>query len=143
MLDSAPGILQSGVLMTALSVRGCATPGTAANAPATPCTVSDTCTPHFRQRRDVSGTPDLSIGRNYDAHAIEMVSQTPPARRVSFFQKPAGAIQVVAPGRVTDHSGPPIRKKHHYKVDLVAALSKVARALSASRCQKKLHPAQG
>ena len=84
MLDSAPGILQSSVLITALSVRGCATPGTAANAPATPCTVSETCTPHFRQRRDVSGTPDLSIGRNYDAHAIEMVSQTPPARRLSF-----------------------------------------------------------
>ena len=42
---SKRGLLQSGALMTAGAVIGCATPGTAANAPATPFSVPDTYVP--------------------------------------------------------------------------------------------------
>ena len=63
------GLLQSGALMTAGALIGCATPGTAANAPATPFAVANIYTP-------IAGSSDMfpvrriyCIGRNYAAHA--------------------------------------------------------------------------
>ncbi|MEO6017746.1 MAG: FAA hydrolase family protein, partial [Polaromonas sp.] len=80
---SKRGLLQSGALMTAGALVGCATPGTAANAPATPFTVPDTYVP-------IAGSSEMfpvrriyCIGRNYAAHAIEMGSD--PSREPPFF----------------------------------------------------------
>src|SRR5207245_6882250 len=106
---------------TAGAVVGCATPGTAANAPATPFTVPDTYVP-------IAGSSEMfpvrriyCIGRNYAAHAIEMGSD-PTREPPFFFQKPTDAIQVVPPGQVADHPYPALTKNYHYEVKLVAAL---------------------
>jgi fumarylpyruvate hydrolase len=120
---SKRGLLKSGALMTAGAVAGCAIPGTAANAPATPFTVADTYLP-------IAGSSELfpvrriyCIGRNYAAHAIEMGSD--PTRELPFFfQKPTDAIQVVAPGTVADHPYPTLTKNYHYEVEPVVALSR-------------------
>ncbi len=61
------------------------------------------------------------IGRNYAAHAREMGSD-PTREPPFFFQKPADAIQFVAPGSVADHPYPSLTKNYHYEVELVAAL---------------------
>jgi fumarylpyruvate hydrolase len=80
---SKRGILQTGALMATGAIVGCATPGTAANAPATPFTVAETYIP-------IAGSAEMfpvrriyCIGRNYAAHAIEMGSD-PTASRPSF-----------------------------------------------------------
>ena len=64
------GLLQSGALMAAGAMAGCATLGNAANAPATPFAVADTYVP-------IAGSPEMFLvrriyctGRNYAAHAI-------------------------------------------------------------------------
>jgi fumarylpyruvate hydrolase len=61
------------------------------------------------------------IGRNYAAHALEMGSD-PTREPPFFFQKPTDAIQVIAPGTVTDHAYPSLTKNYHYEVELVVAL---------------------
>lgn len=108
------GLLQSGALMTAGAVVGCATPGIAANAPATPFTVADTYVP-------IAGSTEMfpvrriyCIGRNYAAHAIEMGSD-PSRESPFFFQKPTDAIQVVPPGKVADHAYPTLTKNYHLR----------------------------
>jgi len=126
------GLLKSGALMTAGAVVGCVTPGSAANAPATPFTVADTYLP-------IAGSSEMfpvrriyCIGRNYAAHAIEMGSD--PTRELPFFlQKPTDAIQVVLPGQVADHSYPTMTKNYHYEVELVAALSRGGRNIPIDR----------
>ena len=61
------------------------------------------------------------IGRNYAAHAREMGSD-PTREPPFFFQKPADAVQAVAPGEVADHPYPPLTRNYHYEVELVAFL---------------------
>jgi 2-keto-4-pentenoate hydratase/2-oxohepta-3-ene-1,7-dioic acid hydratase in catechol pathway len=71
------------------------------------------------------------IGRNYAGHAREMGSD--PAREPPFFfQKPADAIQFVAPGAVGEHPYPPLTKNYHHEVELVVALGKGGRDVPAS-----------
>ena len=126
------GLLQSGALMTVGAVVGCATPGTAANAPATPFKVSDTYIP-------IAGSSEMfpvrriyCIGRNYAAHAIEMGSD-PTREPPFFFQKPTDAIQVVPVGKVADHPYPSLTKNYHYEVELVAALHKGGRNIPTDK----------
>ena len=123
---SKRGILQTGALMATGAVVGCATPGSAANAPATPFAVAGTYIP-------IAGTAEMfpvrriyCIGRNYAAHAIEMGSD-PSREPPFFFQKPTDAIQVVPPGTVADHPYPTLTKNYHYEVELVAALARGGR----------------
>ena len=120
------GLLQSGALMTAGAVIGCATPSTASNTPATPFAVPNTYVP-------IAGSSEMfpvrriyCIGRNYAAHAIEMGSD-PTREPPFFFQKPTDAIQLVPPGKVVDHAYPSLTKNYHYEVELVAALHKGGR----------------
>jgi fumarylpyruvate hydrolase len=61
------------------------------------------------------------IGRNYAAHAREMGSD-PTREPPFFFQKPADAIQYVAPSTTADHPYPSLTKNYHYEIELVAAL---------------------
>ena len=72
------------------------------------------------------------IGRNYAAHAREMGSD-PTREPPFFFQKPTDAIQNVAAGSVADHPYPTLTKNYHYEVELVAALSKGGRNISADQ----------
>lgn len=123
---SKRGILQTGALMTAGAVVGCATPGTAANAPATPFTVPETYVPIAGSAEVFPVRRIYCIGRNYAAHAIEMGSD-PTREPPFFFQKPTDAIQVVPPGKVADHPYPTLTKNYHYEVELVAALAKGGR----------------
>ena len=50
-----------------------------------------------------------------------------------FFQKPADAIQFVAPGGVTDHPYPTLTRNYHYEVELVAALNKGGRSIPINK----------
>jgi fumarylpyruvate hydrolase len=120
------GLLQSGMLMTAGAVVGCAAPGNAANGPATPFTVPLTYVPIAGTSEQFPVRRIYCIGRNYAAHAIEMGSD-PTREPPFFFQKPTDAIQFVAPGQVVDHRYPSLTKNYHYEVELVAALSRGGR----------------
>ena len=82
---SKRGLLQSGALMTAGAVVGCATPGVAANAPATPFTVPETYVPIAGSNEMFPVRRIYCIGRNYAAHAIEMGSD--PTREPPFFSR--------------------------------------------------------
>jgi 2-keto-4-pentenoate hydratase/2-oxohepta-3-ene-1,7-dioic acid hydratase in catechol pathway len=119
---SKRGFLQSGALMATGAVVGCATPGTAANAPATPFAVPATYIPIAGSTQQFPVRRIYCIGRNYAAHAIEMGSD-PTREPPFFFQKPTDAIQIVPPGTVVDHPYPSLTKNYHYEVELVAALS--------------------
>ncbi len=69
------------------------------------------------------------IGRNYAAHAREM--GTDPTREPPFFfQKPADAVQPVAPGVVGDHSYPSLTQNYHYEVEMVAFLKSGGRDIA-------------
>jgi len=72
------------------------------------------------------------IGRNYAAHAREMGSD-PTREPPFFFQKPSDAIQYVAPGTTADHPYPTLTKNYHYEIELVAALDKGGRNVSADQ----------
>lgn len=135
---SKRGLLQSGALMTAGALVGCAIPGTAANAPATPFRVAETYVP-------IAGSAEMfpvrriyCIGRNYAAHAIEMGSD-PTREPPFFFQKPTDAIQVVPPGQVIDHAYPTLTKNYHYEVELVAALSKGGRNIAMDKALEHVY----
>jgi len=119
---SKRGFLQTSALMATGAVVGCATPGTAANAPATPFAVPATTIPIAGRTEQFPVRRIYCIGRNYAAHAIEMGSD-PTREPPFFFQKPTDAIQVVPPGMVADHPYPSLTKNYHYEVELVAALS--------------------
>ena len=119
---SKRGFLQTSALMATGAVVGCATPGTAAVAPATPFAVPATTIPIAGSTEQFPVRRIYCIGRNYAAHAIEMGSD-PTREPPFFFQKPTDAIQVVPPGTVADHPYPSLTKNYHYEVELVAALS--------------------
>jgi fumarylpyruvate hydrolase len=72
------------------------------------------------------------VGRNYAAHAIERGSD-PNREPPFFFQKPTDAIQLVPQGATIDHAYPPITKNYHYEVELVAALGKGGRNITADK----------
>lgn len=123
MADSSKrGFLQTSALMATGAVVGCATPGTAAVAPATPFAVPATYIPIAGSTEQFPVRRIYCIGRNYAAHAIEMGSD-PSREPPFFFQKPTDAIQFVRPGTVADHPYPSLTKNYHYEVELVAALS--------------------
>ncbi len=69
------------------------------------------------------------IGRNYAAHAREMGSD-PTREPPFFFQKPADAVQAVAPGEVAGHPYPPLTQNYHYEVELVAFLKSGGRDIN-------------
>lgn len=70
------------------------------------------------------------VGQNYAAHAREM--GVDPARESPvFFQKPADAVQPVAPGSVVAHAYPPLTAEYHPEVELVVALGAGGRDLPA------------
>ena len=119
---SKRGFLQTSALMATGAVVGCATPGTAANAPVAPFAVPATTIPIAGSTEQFPVRRIYCIGRNYAAHAIEMGSD-PTREPPFFFQKPTDAIQVVPPGTVADHPYPSLTKNYHYEVELVAALS--------------------
>lgn len=103
------------------ALAGCALPGSAANAPATPFSVAGTHIPIVGSDMKFPVRRIYCIGRNYAAHAREMGSD-PSREPPFFFQKPTDAIQNVAPGTVADHPYPTLTKNYHYEVELVAAL---------------------
>lgn len=70
------------------------------------------------------------VGRNYAAHAREMGSD-PTREPPFFFQKPTDAIQYVAVGTIADHPYPSLTKNYHYEIELVAALKRGGRNISA------------
>ena len=72
------------------------------------------------------------IGRNYAAHAREMGAD-PTREAPFFFQKPTDAIQIVPPGATVNHPYPTLTNNYHYEVELVAALGKGGRNVSADR----------
>jgi 2-keto-4-pentenoate hydratase/2-oxohepta-3-ene-1,7-dioic acid hydratase in catechol pathway len=124
--------LQTAAAMSVGAVAGCATPGTASNAPKTPFTVAATYIPIAGTDMKFQVRRIYCIGRNYAAHAREMGSD-PTREPPFFFQKPTDAIQNVAPGTVADHPYPTLTKNYHYEVELVAALSKGGRNIAVDQ----------
>ena len=78
------------------------------------------------------------IGRNYAAHAREMGSD-PTREPPFFFQKPADAVQFVAPGTVGDHPYPTLTRNYHYEVELVAALKSGGRNIPADQALEHVY----
>jgi fumarylpyruvate hydrolase len=78
------------------------------------------------------------IGRNYAAHAREMGSD-PTREPPFFFQKPTDAVQVVMPGKVTDHPYPPLTNNYHYEVELVAALQSGGKNIPAPKALEHVY----
>ena len=126
------GFLQSGALMATGAVVGCATPGTAAIAPATPFAVPATYIPIAGSTEQFPVRRIYCIGRNYAAHAIEMGSD-PTREPPFFFQKPTDAIQHVPAGTVADHPYPSLTKNYHYEAELVAVLGKGGRNIPVEK----------
>ncbi len=123
---SKRGLLQTGGLMAAGAVVGCATPGVAQSRVKTPFDVSDTFIPIVGSDEMFPVRRIYCIGRNYAAHAREMGSD-PNREPPFFFQKPTDAIQHVPAGMVADHPYPTLTKNYHYEAELVAALGKGGR----------------
>jgi len=71
---SKRGLLQSGGLMTAGALLGCAAPGTAQNTVKTPFAVAATTLPIVGSEEVFPVRRIYCIGRNYAAHAREMGS---------------------------------------------------------------------
>ena len=72
------------------------------------------------------------VGRNYAAHAREMGSD-PTREPPFFFQKPTDAIQLVPQGVTIDHPYPSMTKNYHYEVELVAAIGRRGKNISADK----------
>ena len=70
------------------------------------------------------------IGRNYPEHAREMGSD-PTREPPFFFQKPADAVQYVAPGTTADHPYPTLTKNYHHEIELIAFLKSGGRDIKA------------
>lgn len=62
------------------------------------------------------------VGRNYEAHAVEMGGGGREAP--FFFMKPADAVLVAAPGTTTAMPYPPLTANLHHEVELVVAIGK-------------------
>lgn len=62
------------------------------------------------------------VGRNYEAHAVEMGGGGREAP--FFFMKPADAVMVAPPGVTTDMPFPPLTNNLHHEVELVVAIGK-------------------
>jgi len=75
------------------------------------------------------------IGRNYAAHALERGSD-PTREPPFFFQKPTDAVQVVAKGQTVEHPYPSLTKNYHHEIELVAALDKGGRDLTADQAME-------
>lgn len=118
---SKRNLLQSGGLMGAGALLGCATPGISQNAVKTPFAVPAVYVPIVGSDEKFPVRRIYCIGRNYAAHAREMGSD-PTREPPFFFQKPTDAIQNVKIGQVADHPYPTLTKNYHYEVELVAAL---------------------
>ncbi len=129
---SKRGLLQTGGLMAAGAVVGCATPGVAQSRVKTPFDVPDTYIPIVGSDAMFPVRRIYCIGRNYAAHAREMGSD-PNREPPFFFQKPTDAIQHVPAGTVADHPYPPLTRNYHYEAELVAALSKGGRNIPVER----------
>jgi 2-keto-4-pentenoate hydratase/2-oxohepta-3-ene-1,7-dioic acid hydratase in catechol pathway len=119
-------MLNTSVAMATGAVAGCALPGQAASGVQTPFEVAGSTIPIVGSAQRFPVRRIYCIGRNYAAHAREMGSD-PTREPPFFFQKPADAIQNVAPGTVADHPYPTLTKNYHYEVELVAALHKGGR----------------
>jgi 2-keto-4-pentenoate hydratase/2-oxohepta-3-ene-1,7-dioic acid hydratase in catechol pathway len=135
---SKRGLLQSGALMAAGAVVGCATPATAVKGPVTPFAVPATYIPIAGSTQQFPVRRIYCIGRNYAAHAIEMGSD-PTREPPFFFQKPTDAIQCVPPGTVADHPYPSLTKNYHYEVELVAALSRGGRNIPIDQALERVY----
>lgn len=135
---SKRGLLQSGALMAAGAVVGCATPATAVNAPVTPFAVPATYIPIAGSTEQFPVRRIYCIGRNYAAHTIEMGSD-PTREPPFFFQKPTDAIQFVQPGVVVDHPYPTLTRNYHYEVELVVALAKGGSNISLDQALDRVY----
>jgi fumarylpyruvate hydrolase len=62
------------------------------------------------------------VGRNYEAHAVEMGGGGREAP--FFFMKPADAVLVAQPGATTAMPYPPLTTNLHHEVELVVAIGK-------------------
>jgi fumarylpyruvate hydrolase len=71
------------------------------------------------------------IGRNYAAHAREM-GGNPDREPPFFFMKPGDAVQAVPSGKLAKHAYPPGTEDYHHELELVAALHKGGRNISAA-----------
>ena len=129
---SKRGLLQSGGLMTAGALLGCAAPGTAQNTVKTPFAVAATTLPIVGSEEVFPVRRIYCIGRNYAAHAREMGSD-PSREPPFFFQKPTDAVQYVAAGTVADHPYPTLTKNYHYEAELVAVIGKGGRSIPADK----------
>jgi len=129
---SKRGLLQSGGLMTAGALLGCATPGTAQSNIKTPFAVAGIYLPIVGSDEMFPVRRIYCIGRNYAAHAREMGSD-PTREPPFFFQKPTDAVQYVAAGTVADHPYPTLTKNYHYEAELVAVIGKGGRNIPADK----------
>ena len=125
-------LLNTSAAMAAGAVAGCALPGQAQSTAKTPFDLPQTTIPIVGGEQRFPVRRIYCIGRNYAAHAREMGSD-PTREPPFFFQKPADAIQNVAPGTVADHPYPTLTKNYHYECELVAALHKGGRDIPAEQ----------
>ena len=118
------------------ALAGCATSGPAGTASAASgpamFTLPAAAIPVLGESRVFPVRRIYCIGRNYAAHARERGSD-PTREPPFFFQKPTDAIQLVAQGTTVDHPYPPLTKNYHYEVELVCALHKGGKNISAER----------
>src|SRR5215471_1067105 len=70
------------------------------------------------------------VGHNYAGHVREMGGD-PTRESPFFFQKSTDAVQLVLPGVTIDHPYPTMTKNYHHEVELVAAVGKRGRNISA------------
>ncbi len=70
------------------------------------------------------------VGRNYVEHAVEMgfTGREPPF----FFLKPADAVLPAAAGAAVDAAYPTLTKNYHHEVELVVAIHKGGKNISAA-----------
>ncbi len=119
-------MIKTGVAAAAGVMTGCAVQGGAGSENKALFTVAAATIPVAASDSPFPVRRIYCIGRNYAAHAREMGSD-PTREQPFFFQKPADAIQFVAPGTVADHPYPTLTKNYHYEVELVAALHRGGR----------------
>ncbi|MDN3922434.1 fumarylacetoacetate hydrolase family protein [Roseateles violae] len=124
-MDRRTMISSSAASVAAGALAGCASAGSSSK-PGTPFELAPSTIAIVGSEQRFPVRRIYCIGRNYAAHAREMGSD-PTREPPFFFQKPADAIQNVAPGTVADHPYPTLTKNYHYEVELVAALHKGGR----------------
>jgi 2-keto-4-pentenoate hydratase/2-oxohepta-3-ene-1,7-dioic acid hydratase in catechol pathway len=135
---SKRSLMQSGGLMTAGALLGCATPGISQTSVKTPFAVPSVYIPIVGSDEMYPVRRVYCIGRNYAAHSREMGSD-PTREPPFFFQKPTDAIQNVAVGTVADHPYPTLTKNYHYEAELVAALGKGGRNIPVDKALEHVY----